>query len=112
MPRQTVLEVVRYDQESGMWIIASGFGSKSDWVLNIQADPSMTVKSKGVEKKALARRLERQEAGDELVDYNQRHPAAMGALARLMGYRLDGSEEDVRALGELIPMFSLTLLKA
>jgi hypothetical protein len=46
------------------------------------------------------------------VDYNQRHPAAMGALARLMGYRLDGSEEDVRALGELIPMFSLTLLKA
>jgi deazaflavin-dependent oxidoreductase (nitroreductase family) len=43
MPRQTVLEVVRYDQESGMWIIASGFGNKSDWVLNIQADPSMTV---------------------------------------------------------------------
>lgn len=111
LPRQTVLEVVRYDQQSGLLIIASGFGRKSDWVLNIQADPNVTVKSRGVQKKALARRLERQEAGDELVDYSQRHPSAMGQLARFMGYRLDGSEEDVRALGELIPMFSLTLLE-
>jgi hypothetical protein len=45
-----------------------------------------------------------EEAGAELLDYHRRHPLALRELARFMGYRLDGSESDVRALGELLPM--------
>lgn len=111
LPRQTVLEVVRFDREGGVLVVASGFGEKSDWVRNIQVNPLVTVETRGIKQKAVARRLDRRETGDELVNYNQRHPAAMNALARLLGYRLDGSEEDIRRLGESLPMFSLTLFE-
>jgi hypothetical protein len=29
----------------------------------------------------------------------------MRELARFMGYRLDGSDDDIRALGRILPMF-------
>jgi hypothetical protein len=41
--RQTVLEVVRYDKESTTFKVAAGFGTKSDWYLNIHANQRVTV---------------------------------------------------------------------
>jgi NAD-dependent dihydropyrimidine dehydrogenase PreA subunit len=46
------------------------------------------------------------EAGaQEIVDYAHRHPFALRELASFMGYRLNGTQEDIRALGLAIPMF-------
>lgn len=41
----------------------------------------------------------------ELAAYARRYPLAWRELVRFMGYRLNGSEEDIRALGGMIPMF-------
>jgi deazaflavin-dependent oxidoreductase (nitroreductase family) len=103
--RQVVLEVVRFDEDSGICIVAAGFGSQSDWVRNITGDPLIIFTIGSVTRYGLAERLSPQEAGEELASYAGRYPAAWRELVRFMGYRLDGTEEDLRALGQLIPMF-------
>lgn len=107
LPRQTVLEVVRYDKASDTFVVAVGFGTKSDWYQNITAYPYVMVNSGGRHMKAIAERLPPEAAEGELVDYYRRHPSLMKELARIMSYRLDGTEADVRALGRILPMVAL-----
>jgi hypothetical protein len=57
--------------------------------------------------KLTARFLTPEEAGSELLDYSRRHPLAMRELARFMGYRLDGTREDIESLGRMLPMVAL-----
>jgi deazaflavin-dependent oxidoreductase (nitroreductase family) len=105
--RHTVLEVVRHDKESGTYFIAVGFGEHSDWYQNILADPHVEIRS-GVEHiQAIAIPLTEDEAGDELVRYAHRYPLAFRELLRFMGYKVDGSDEDIHALGGYIHMFAL-----
>jgi deazaflavin-dependent oxidoreductase (nitroreductase family) len=103
-PRQTVLEVVRYDRQTGTIVVAAGFGTGSDWYQNVRENPRVTVECGGRKREMIATFLTPDQSGEELRDYNQRHPLAMRELAGFMGYRLDGSESDVRALGRLLPM--------
>lgn len=107
LPRQTVLEVVRYERDTGNYYVAVGFGRHSDWYKNILADPNVTVRSAGKQTRAVAVPLSPDEAGDELVRYSHDHSAAFRELARFMGYRLDGSDADTHALGQYLRMFVL-----
>jgi deazaflavin-dependent oxidoreductase (nitroreductase family) len=107
LPRHTILEVVRHDRESGTYFIAVGFGEHSDWYQNILADPHVEVRSGGEHIQAIATPLTEDEAGDELVKYAHRYPLAFGELIRFMGYKVDGSDEDIHALGGYIHMFGL-----
>jgi deazaflavin-dependent oxidoreductase (nitroreductase family) len=109
--RQTVLEVVRYDPLSKTFIIASGFGKRSDWLLNITANPSVKIQSGRISFSTEAKPLSPEEAGQEMFIYNQNHPAALKELARFMGYQLNGTDEDVYALGAELPMFVLKPLE-
>ena len=102
--RRTVLEVVRHDPASGETIVASGWGERADWLRNVEAAPRVTVQIGGRRMDALAERLSPAAAGGELLDYQRRHPAALKELVRFMGYQLDGTPRDVRALGERLPM--------
>jgi deazaflavin-dependent oxidoreductase (nitroreductase family) len=110
--RKAVLEVVRHDKDSGVYYVASGFGEKSDWYHNVMKEPRVTVQSgRKPGFKAVAEHLIPEEAELELLDYARRHPTAMRELARFMGYLLDGSEEDIRALGRILPIFALRPIK-
>jgi deazaflavin-dependent oxidoreductase (nitroreductase family) len=102
--RQAVLEVVRYDQETTTFIVAAGFGPQSDWYRNICVNPQVIVGCGRHRWEMTARLLPPGQAGDEMIDYAQRHPLALGELARFMGYHLDGSQADIRLLGEALPM--------
>ncbi len=108
LPRHAVLEVIRHDEEEDVYFISSGFGPKSDWFRNVQKTPQVTVSVGRRKYPALAVRLSKEEAGDEIVDYARRHPAAIKNLGRLLlGYQPDGTEEGYRALGEALPVFAL-----
>ena len=110
--RKTVLEVVRHDNTSGVTYVASGFGEKSDWYRNVMKEPRVWVqcgRKPGYE--ALAERSQPDDAELVLLDYARRHPTAMRELARFMGYRLDGSEADIRALGRMLPIIALRPIK-
>jgi deazaflavin-dependent oxidoreductase (nitroreductase family) len=106
LQRYTVLEVVRHDSVSGGYIVAVGFGEKSDWYQNVMLNPKVIVESGRKRILASARRLSPEEAEQEMLDYGRRHTVALRELARLMGYNLDGTEQDIRSLGRLIPMLA------
>jgi deazaflavin-dependent oxidoreductase (nitroreductase family) len=107
LERKTVLEVVRYDKKTNTFVVAAGFGNTSDWVRNIRVHPQVTVQCGRRRWEMTARFLTPEQSGEELVDYNRRHPLAMRELVHFMGYRLDGTVEDVRAMGKILPMVNL-----
>jgi deazaflavin-dependent oxidoreductase (nitroreductase family) len=107
LPRQTVLEVVRYDEANQTYVVVAGFGASSDWYQNVMANPHVTVDSGGRRMDAIASRLATASAGEELLEYHRRYPGLMMRLASFMGYRLDGTEADVRALAEMLPVIAL-----
>lgn len=104
---KTVLEVVRHDKRSDTFYVVSGWGEKADWYRNVMTQPRVSVRSGGKHYEATAERLSPEQAGEEMLDYYHRHPLALKELARIMGYRLDNSEDDVRALGESLPVIAL-----
>jgi deazaflavin-dependent oxidoreductase (nitroreductase family) len=107
LTRRVVLEVVRHEPSSNTFYIASGWGEKADWLQNVLKQPQVIVHSGASKLDARARRIEPEEAEREMMDYNTRHPAALQTLAKVMGYEIDGTDEDARALGRLIPMVAL-----
>lgn len=102
--RHTVLEVVRYDKAKSIFIVAVGFGAHSDWYQNIKINPKVTVQC-GRQKWAMtAHFLDAEQGSLEIADYAHRHPLAMKELAHFMGYKLDGTEADIRAMGKMISL--------
>ncbi len=102
--RNVVLEVVRWDAKNDAFYVASGWGEKSDWLLNIGKEPNVNVRFKRRSFPAVAERLSVDEAELEMLDYGRRHPAALMQLSRVMGYRIEPTEADYRELGRRVPM--------
>jgi deazaflavin-dependent oxidoreductase (nitroreductase family) len=102
--RHTVLEVVRYEKAGDKFTVAVGFGPESDWYQNIRKNQHVMVQCGTKHWEMVAKFLSPEQAGEALLDYNQRHPTALRELARFMGYRIDGSLADIRALGQYISM--------
>ncbi len=102
--RQVVLEVVRYDKATTTFIVAAGFGSESDWYRNIRRHPQVKVQGGRRRWDMVAHFLTPEQSGEELLDYARRYPLAFRELARFMGFRLDGSQADIRAMGKMLAM--------
>jgi deazaflavin-dependent oxidoreductase (nitroreductase family) len=107
LPRQVALEVVRHDEPSDTYFIASGWGEEADWYRNIAKTPQVVVQSGGRRLDAIAERLPAEQAEEELLTYARRYPTAIKSLAGIMGYEVDGTEEGYRALGRLLPIIAL-----
>ena len=108
-PRQTVLEVVDFDRATGVYFVASGFGKKSDWILNILQMPEVEIQVGSKTIQATAQLLTADESGKAMVNYARRNPRAAKQLMRLCGYDVDGSQEDYFVMGhDIIPFVSLT----
>lgn len=104
LARQVVLEVVRHDKKANEFVVAAGFGTRSDWYQNIRETPNVTVQCGNKKWKMKALFLTPEAAANELVDYAHRHPLAMRELARFMGFKIDESDEHVRAIGKMISL--------
>lgn len=108
LERRTVLEVVRYDAETGAVVVMSGFGRRSDWYRNIQAHPARMVVVGRRSFRPVHRDLTVEEASDALADYERRNrivaPIIRGVLSRLVGWRYDGTEESRRRLVQERPI--------
>jgi deazaflavin-dependent oxidoreductase (nitroreductase family) len=107
LKRRAVLEVIRHAQESDTYFVASGWGTSSDWYRNILKHPGVSIAVGRRQFEANARLTPPEEAEEEMLDYARRHPTALRQLARMMGYKIGSGEEDIRALGRLIPVVAL-----
>lgn len=106
-PRQSVLEVVNYNKTTDTYTIASGFGKKSDWYLNILAHPQVEIQVGWRKLAVTAVPLSPEASGQAMVDYARRYPVAAKNLGKLIGYNVS-TEEEYRAVGrDLIPFIAL-----
>ena len=106
--RQAVLEVVDHDAETGTYFVASGFGRKSQWFRNVQAQPEVMIQIGRRTLAATAEILESAASGQMMVEYARRHPTAAQNLSKLMAVAVDGSEADYRRVGEeAVPFVAL-----
>ncbi len=101
--REVVVEVVRHDEGTDSYIVASGYGDRSQWYRNLVAHPAATIQVGRREGPVTAELLTPEEGADEMADYAQRHPRAAWALGRKMGYVSEATEAAYRAAGRRIP---------
>ncbi|MAU00258.1 MAG: nitroreductase [Anaerolineaceae bacterium] len=105
--RQTVLEVVNHDKETDTFYIASGFGKKSDWYLNILEHPKVNIQVGWRKMAVTAVPLTPEESGQAMVDYARRYPTAAKNLSKILGFEVS-TEEEYRTVGrEHIPFIAL-----
>ena len=71
--RQTVLEVAVYHQDTEESIVASAYGSRADWYLNIQAKPAHLVHIGRMEYVPEQRFLESAEARAAAEEFCRKH---------------------------------------
>lgn len=101
--RQVVIEVVEHDPAADTYTVAAGFGRKSDWYLNLLKTPDVTIQVGRRTLAVTAVPLTPDVGGETMVRYARRHETAARNLARFMGYQVDGTEADYRALGRELP---------
>lgn len=102
--RRAVLEVIDLDPVEGEYVVASGFGTRSQWFQNISQEPRVTIQVGSKRIDALASRLDPDQAGELLLRYAERHPGNLKALGALLGYEIDHSPEGIRAFGRELPL--------
>ena len=109
--RQTVVEVVRHDTLTDSYVVASGWGEKSNWFRNIMQNPCVSIAVGFRRLQALAVRLSPEGAQHEFSDYARRHPRAFRIIAsRALGHPTGDTEVDSRLLARSIPIVVLQTL--
>lgn len=98
-PRHAVLEIVGYDEESGEYRIASGYGARSQWFRNIQAEPRVLFEVGWRRFRGTAVPLPPQESGRALAEYARRHPRIASALLSRLDDEIDGSDAAYERIG-------------
>jgi deazaflavin-dependent oxidoreductase (nitroreductase family) len=101
-PRQTVLEVAQHDGDS--YVVASGWGPTAAWYRNILHTPDVTIQVGTRTIPVTAIPLDKEQGAQVFVRYGSRHRAAAKyVLPRVLGYSVDGSDADFRAVGQQMP---------
>lgn len=106
-PRHTVIEVVSRDPARGIYYVVSAWGEHADWLLNLQKHPECRVEVGRERFDARARRLSPTHAEEVILDYAHRHPRALRSLAVVMGFEVDGSEDQYRQMARQLPVVAL-----
>ncbi|GAB3559847.1 deazaflavin-dependent oxidoreductase (nitroreductase family) [Actinopolyspora lacussalsi] len=106
--RETVLEVVRHQPDSGEVVVVSGWGDRSQWYRNITRSPAVEIRvGRQHYRYPRQRVLDESETADLLAGYVRRHPHVARVLARVTGWPLL-SEEGRAELARTLPAISFT----
>ena len=95
--RRSVVEIIRYDQEKDIYFVVSGYGEKADWFRNIMKTPQVS---------ANVERLSQERALEEFQDYARRNPKMFKYLGNLIGINLEGKEEEIEQLSQILPVIA------
>ena len=98
-PRQVVLEVVGRHESSGGFLVASGYGARSQWFRNIMREPRVGFQIGRRRYAGTARPLPAAESGRRLAEYAARHPRIAAELLTAIGQYIDGTAENYRRVG-------------
>jgi deazaflavin-dependent oxidoreductase (nitroreductase family) len=102
--RATVLEVVTHDPADESFVVASGWGPTAAWYRNVIHTPDVSIQVGRQTIPVTAVRIPEEEGADTFAKYAAQHrTAAKHLLPRLMGFAVDGSDADFRAVGKRMP---------
>lgn len=96
-PRQVLLEVIQHNPVTGTVYVIGAYGEKADWVRNVRKTPSIRAQLGWKRYKADAVFLDEEGRIGVFLDYASRHPRMAVSFPAMVGYELDGSEEDFSA---------------
>jgi deazaflavin-dependent oxidoreductase (nitroreductase family) len=103
--RQSVIEVVKHDEESDSYFVVSGWGDKSDWYQNVHKNRDVIIAVGRRKLQVHAADIPLSEAVDILEEYTRHHPTAFKELTALfLGERMQPGPEASRRLAEKMPM--------
>lgn len=103
--RETVIQIIRYEQDRDLCVVLSGWGSASDWLRNLQQTPDARITLGNRTLRVRAVILPEAEAAGELLDYSQHQPAAFRAIStRVVGHNIVASPESCHELAKHIPV--------
>lgn len=89
------------------FVLINHTGRTSDWYRNMLAHPEASIQLGGPTIPVLAVPVPPDQAAEVMAGYAQRHPRAARALACFMGFAVDGSDADYRAVGRHLPVLRL-----
>jgi deazaflavin-dependent oxidoreductase (nitroreductase family) len=112
LPREVVLEVVRYWGASNTYVVASAWGERADWYQNLRQVPEVWIKVGRLSSAALATSLSTEESERALLEYAADHPTALRYLSSFMGFESPRNDDDVRKIGRQLPMVGLKPLES
>lgn len=102
-PRQAVLEVIVREPD-GSYVVASGWGTTAAWYRNVLQSPEVSIMVGTRTIPVTGVPVPTEEGADIMAQYATEHRAAAKfLLPRLMGYQVDGSLADFRAVGRHLP---------
>ena len=108
MRRETVLEVLEYRPKGPEAIVMSAFGTKADWLRNIESNPTVEVIIGSRHFPAAHRFLKPDEAVEVLKGYLERNRLIARivrlVLSELAGWNFEGSQEQCRRVVEQLPL--------
>ncbi|MFC9766549.1 nitroreductase family deazaflavin-dependent oxidoreductase [Rhodococcus jostii] len=100
--RQVVLEVVNHDAIDDGYVVAVGFGPRTDWYRNLRAQPNGTIQVGRRRLPVVAEFLDPDAGAEFMAHYGAEHPKAGVRLAKVLGFEVDGSAADFREAGREI----------
>ncbi len=104
--RRTPLEY-RLEPETGCTIVMAGWGGKTDWYRNAQANPNVQVQVGRHRFQAVAEPLAEEDVADWLIHVAKVNPRSLTMFSRWAGETLDGSEAGLRRAAEHFPSLRL-----
>ncbi|MFN2144277.1 MAG: nitroreductase family deazaflavin-dependent oxidoreductase [Anaerolineales bacterium] len=98
LPRQAVVEVVIHEKETNTYFINAGFGAKTQWLQNLQAQPDVSIQVGWRKWDVRAEVLTPEEGGEvfrKFCDGKRFAPI----YAKALGFEVDGTLEDYYDMG-------------
>jgi deazaflavin-dependent oxidoreductase (nitroreductase family) len=94
---ETVLKVLRYDPVTRESIVASAWGTRTDWYRNIQARPALAVRTGGARYMPMVRTVPPDEAFAVFADWTRRQHGFAAVMLGQIGLSWDVPEAEQRA---------------
>jgi deazaflavin-dependent oxidoreductase (nitroreductase family) len=95
--RYSMVDILSYEGEKDTYYIEVGFGRKSDWYQNIQANPIFEAQVYRRKFTAKAEELSIEKAADMMADFVKRRPLYARSVLKMVGITIN-SEEELRGM--------------
>ena len=104
--RETMLDVMDYDSASDTYYIEAAYGSRADWVRNIEAHPRFQAQVGRRKFFANLAPLSADEAGEMMVKFYRAKPAYTRSVMAMVGMKFEG-EEELRKIASNLALFAV-----